>query len=144
MRAANAIAPCDFCGQPIRPGINKKGEYEHASGCPLENKEVRQKYWSQRYRDLNREKERLRCRRYSRTKRRRIQRDPIKQRARAILRNAVASGKILKPKRCSGCGARAVLHGHHEDYLEPLAVEWLCSICHGLKHRKPAIQEGAS
>ena len=25
---------CDKCGQPIKPGRHKPGEYEHAQGCP--------------------------------------------------------------------------------------------------------------
>ena len=30
------------------------------------------------------------------------------------------------------------LHGHHEDYSQPLEVVWLCAPCHGLRHRTGA------
>jgi hypothetical protein len=91
--------------------------------------------YNQKYRDNNREKERARWRKYSRTKRKPVARDPVKQKARAALRNAVAAGKITKPKKCSACGVKATVHGHHEDYSKPFEVEWLCSVCHGLRHR---------
>lgn len=58
-------------------------------------------------------------------------------RTRWLLKSAVKSGKVVKPKICSGCGAKARLHGHHADYSKPIDVKWLCSICHGLQHRIP-------
>lgn len=69
------------------------------------------------------------------------QRYPEKQRARDVLGKAVAQGKIIKPDTCQGCGdtfASEKLHGHHEDYTQPLEVEWLCTWCHGKRHRKAA------
>ena len=63
--------------------------------------------------------------------------DPYKRRARKILSKAVASGKVKKPGSCSSCGWVGSLHGHHADYSKPLSVEWLCAICHGLRHRTP-------
>lgn len=35
------------------------------------------------------------------------------------------------------CGTDKNVHGHHHDYSKPLDVEWLCSTCHGIEHRKP-------
>lgn len=65
--------------------------------------------------------------------------DPYKLRARYTLRNAIASGKIIRPKICSECGWEGMIHGHHSDYSKPLDVEWLCSLCHGKKHRDSTI-----
>lgn len=62
-----------------------------------------------------------------------------KQRAREYLKGAVRRGSILKPSRCEECGEvfqKSKIHGHHSDYSKPYAVKWLCSICHGLEHRK--------
>lgn len=64
-------------------------------------------------------------------------RNKQKSHARITLRNAVAAGHVVKPEICQGCGLAKPLHGHHEDYSAPLQVEWLCSTCHGLRHRKP-------
>lgn len=64
--------------------------------------------------------------------------DPYRFRARYTLRHAVTAGRIKKPKECEGCGWIGNLHGHHhKGYNKPLDVQWLCSICHGKKHRKP-------
>ena len=43
---------------------------------------------------------------------------------------------IIKPDCCSHCGDRTDgLHAHHRDYSKPLAVLWLCPLCHGKEHR---------
>lgn len=40
---------------------------------------------------------------------------------------------LLKPKPCEVCGEPKV-DGHHEDYLKPLEVTWLCRKCHRRRH----------
>jgi hypothetical protein len=57
------------------------------------------------------------------------------RRARVILGNAVKAGKIQR-QPCEGCGSTSHIHAHHEDYLKPLDVIWLCPICHGKRHRE--------
>lgn len=57
-----------------------------------------------------------------------------KERARNKLNKAVQSGKITKPTKCSLCGTRAEVEGHHEDYNKPLDVVWLCKECHENTH----------
>ena len=54
--------------------------------------------------------------------------------ARAIYRVALAKGELRPPTKCSKCGARGRIAGHHSDYTKPLKVEWLCMKCHGSKH----------
>jgi hypothetical protein len=64
--------------------------------------------------------------------------DPAKQAARRAVINAVRRGRLVKPTSCEDCGNAApkrALHGHHEDYSKPLEVEWLCTTCHGKRHR---------
>lgn len=60
-----------------------------------------------------------------------------KGKARRLLRDAVISGTITKPKTCSNCSKVVPanrIHGHHEDYSKPLSVHWLCAVCHANVH----------
>jgi uncharacterized protein YlaI len=50
-----------------------------------------------------------------------------------ILKSAVKRGKIPKGP-CSICGANKNIHGHHNNYSEPLKVVWLCAKCHHRIH----------
>jgi hypothetical protein len=61
-----------------------------------------------------------------------------RQRARVLLHNAIARGKIVKPKECETCGEETKLDGHHPDYAKPLDVMWLCRRCHMKHHRMTA------
>lgn len=65
------------------------------------------------------------------------ERHPEKFRARRRVQKAVSEGRIDKPDRCEECGVaeRDRLQGHHADYSKPLEVEWLCTSCHGKRHR---------
>ncbi len=51
----------------------------------------------------------------------------------ALLRRLMASGSLVPPSRCSRCGKKEV-HFHHEDYRQPLQVQWVCARCHSLLH----------
>jgi len=62
------------------------------------------------------------------------EKNPKRYRAHNALNNAVRDGKIEKTS-CTRCGAGDKVHGHHEDYDEPLIVTWLCATCHGVEHR---------
>ncbi len=50
------------------------------------------------------------------------------------LRNAVRTGKIIKPTKCERCGKGGKLDGHHKDYSKPLEAMWLCYHCHRAIH----------
>lgn len=50
--------------------------------------------------------------------------------ARAIVSNAVKSGKLIRPENCEQCGGPGPIEGAHEDYSRPLEVRWLCQKCH--------------
>lgn len=59
---------------------------------------------------------------------------PEKVKARERLHYYVKSGKIEKPNNCEICGTyfkeKKKIHGHHNDYNQPLKVVWCCNKCH--------------
>lgn len=55
--------------------------------------------------------------------------------ARSTLNAAVRAGKVQRPASCEDCGGNRRLHGHHDDYAQPLRVRWLCPQCHANVHR---------
>jgi hypothetical protein len=60
--------------------------------------------------------------------------NPLRYAANLVLNNSLRSGKIKKPEQCSMCMKKTRLCGHHSDYSQPLAVLWLCQICHKKVH----------
>ena len=64
-------------------------------------------------------------------------REPEKAKARSLLHDAVALGKLNRLP-CFECGEPKT-HGHHTDYSRPLSVEWLCAEHHREAHRKIAL-----
>jgi len=67
-----------------------------------------------------------------------------KQYARAYPNKARAHRKVayhlragnLHPEPCEVCGAVEHVHAHHDDYLQPLNVRWLCAAHHREWHDK--------
>lgn len=59
-----------------------------------------------------------------------------KRQAHVLVGNAVRDGLLKKPDVCERCGDVGSIHAHHENYACPLDVMWLCSICHGIRHRE--------
>ena len=59
---------------------------------------------------------------------------PERQAAYNAVARAIKSGKLHKPSECEGCGNKASVQAHHEDYLRKLDVIWLCQKCHSQHH----------
>lgn len=62
--------------------------------------------------------------------------NPQKRKAHEAAGNAVRCGKLIPLANCEDCGKQTKLQKHHADYSKPLSVEWLCTKCHGKRHRK--------
>lgn len=62
---------------------------------------------------------------------------PEKDAAHRLVTNAIRSG-ILIQQPCEKCGNKA--EAHHDDYLKPLSVRWLCRKHHGEHHGKMHLQ----
>ena len=60
---------------------------------------------------------------------------PERVRAGRILKKAIASGEIVRPRFCSACEWGSKTCGHHEDYSKPLEVIWVCNSCHMKIHQ---------
>lgn len=58
---------------------------------------------------------------------------PNKYTAHSAVNNAVRNGKLLKIEICE-CGSTFHVEAHHDDYLKPLEVRWLCAMCHKRWH----------
>ena len=60
--------------------------------------------------------------------------DPIKFKSRYKVRDAIKSGKLIRPDRCQSCREKGKIEAHHIDYNEPYNVKWLCYQCHRKLH----------
>jgi ribosomal protein S27AE len=58
----------------------------------------------------------------------------IKDWAGETARYAIRTGKIAR-QPCEACAAERA-QAHHDDYLKPLSVRWLCVRCHRAWHRE--------
>ncbi len=59
---------------------------------------------------------------------------PNASKARYMVGNAVRDKKLFRLP-CEVCGTTEKIHGHHDDYLKPLNVRWLCCAHHKQWHR---------
>lgn len=64
---------------------------------------------------------------------RRYREAPNMERAHRLTHNAIRSGKLVR-NGCEVCGTANDVHAHHDDYLRPLDVHWLCAAHHSQWH----------
>jgi hypothetical protein len=58
----------------------------------------------------------------------------LKEAARGMVAGALLAGRLVRPGRCEGCGQECFAQAHHQDYGQPLSVDWLCRPCHSIAH----------
>lgn len=64
----------------------------------------------------------------------------LANRANLAVLAALKRGDMVRPDRCSRCGqppyeGQQIL-AHHDDYAQPLKIDWLCRPCHVVRHYK--------
>lgn len=68
--------------------------------------------------------------------------NPQKVKVHSIVNEAIRTGKLVKPIKCSCCNLEKEVQAHHEDYEKPLEIIWLCSTCHSNLHKQKRIKNG--
>jgi hypothetical protein len=58
---------------------------------------------------------------------------PERSRARNVVQRAIKAGRLTRPDACQRCGTACKPEASHDDYDQPLLVEWLCRPCHAKK-----------
>ena len=61
---------------------------------------------------------------------------PLKYYAHCAVRYAIVKGDLINPRKCSICDSDHHVIAHHDDYLKPLTIRWLCVCCHVNWHKK--------
>ena len=92
----------------------------------LENKETRNQYQREYYLK-NKDEIDKKHNEYN-------QNNPEKIKCHVAVREALRTGRIVKPNKCSNpnCNNTNKIESHHPDYSKELEVMWLCRSCHGL------------
>lgn len=58
------------------------------------------------------------------------QKRPEEYKARQLVRQALKSGKLIRPEYCEQCGTPCRAEAHHEDHSRPYMLLWVCEECH--------------
>ena len=127
---------CFKCGQekPLSDFYRHKRMSDgHVNKCKECNKaDVRDNRKSkvEYYRQYDRGRGARKCSEYTAEYRARF---PNKYKAHTMVNNAIRDGRLHK-EPCAICGATNSIHAHHDDYLKPLNIRWLCAVHHRQWH----------
>ena len=64
------------------------------------------------------------------------EKNPNKYSAHILVDNCIRDGKLERKLLCETCNSDFRVVAHHNDYLKPLDVTWLCEVCHKAWHIK--------
>ncbi len=136
---------CQYCGKEFVPKkFNWRKKY-CSKACndkayAKNNPEVRLRAW-RKYNKLHREQQKERSKRYyqEHTEEVRKYQKSLRDENNSRTRAKLIAKKGHRNKVCVECGSIKNLHVHHVDF-DPMNNElenlrYLCSICHGAKHR---------
>ena len=60
---------------------------------------------------------------------------PAKCRAQNLVASAIKKKNLIR-EPCEECGSSESVHAHHDDYMRPLKVRWLCASHHRQWHEE--------
>lgn len=114
----------------------------HVNKCKECNKnDVQRNYRARKsqYREYDRQRQQRPERRAAKLiyQKVRKQRFPHKDKARAMVGNAIRDGRLIR-QPCEVCGSPKS-QAHHDDYYKPLDVRWLCFVHHRAVHGQEAL-----
>jgi hypothetical protein len=65
------------------------------------------------------------------------ERNPIKKAASTLFGNWLRYNQESKKDKCESCDSEHPrMHAHHDDYMKPFDVRWLCPKCHSKWHKE--------
>ena len=111
------------------PG-NKDGRFGKCKVCVRANVTANRGKNIEYYREYDRDRG---CRQTPEYLRERRRKNGNQYRAQTMVGNAVRDKKLFR-EPCETCAETNNIHGHHDDYLKPLNVRWLCAACHHQWH----------
>jgi hypothetical protein len=101
--------------------------------------------WNRRWRERNREKIAFYNAWYNSLRReydpdamrdykaKREAENPLAVSAQKLVRREVRAGRLQR-QPCERCGSSRTVDGHHDNYLEPFSIRWLCRLHHKERH----------
>ena len=120
---------CITCTK-IRVGVHRLKNLDKIRCYDRERGNRQHKSYSTEYYAANKEK-------VKKTKKEWVKKNINKRKAHMIVGYSIKIGKVKKPKKCEICKKISTrIYGHHDDYSKPLFIKWLCSICHGQRHKE--------
>ena len=57
-----------------------------------------------------------------------------KKKAIELVSYAIKTKRLARASHCEICEQEKMTQAHHQDYNQPLSVNWLCTGCHGKVH----------
>lgn len=127
---------CTGCGQKLPLAAfyphpyGKHGVAAKCKECVKEATRIRRLDNLEKYRAADRKRG---CRNTTKGQRKMRREKPNQYKAQTMIGNAKRDG-YLHEEPCYQCGSAERLHAHHDDYLKPYNIRWLCAACHKAWH----------
>ena len=121
---------CKSCGLEKDPSLFYVSNKSRCKDCVKESVKSNRKENIEHYREYDRVSGNRQPESYAGDYR---QKYPNKYSAHILVGNSLRDGK-LERKPCESCGRSDTVHAHHDDYLKPLDVRWLCAAHHRQWH----------